>query len=133
MTPNVRAWLAAQSPAVQLEISAFLREHSEDGEAFLDALVGKAPLLKRGRVRLLYECWQAVPSPLVLEIAATSLPGRPALLAFIDLASKALLTREDAHAFEEHRLASDPLEEHLSWLRNRAYQHELGAIDALTG
>lgn len=132
MKPSTSDWLAGQSSAVQSEINAFLREHSDDGEAFLDDLAGKAPLLKRGRVRLLYECWQAVPSQLVLEIAAKSLPGRPALLAFIDLASKALLTREDALAFEDCRLADDPLEEHLSWLRNRAYQHELGAIEPLT-
>ena len=92
--------------------------------------MGYTSQVKRGRINLLYECWLAVPSKLALEIAATSVPSRSALLSFIDLSANALLTREDAQAFEEYRLAEDPLEEHLSWLRDRAYVQKVETIAA---
>lgn len=127
--PFLQDWLESHSLPIQQDIHAFLRRHPEDGEEFLQDLMAYTPQVKRGRINLLYECWLAVPCKLALEIAATSVPSRSALLSFIDLSANALLTSEDAEAFEECRLAEDPLEEHLCWLRERAYMQKLAAIE----
>lgn len=98
-----------------------------EAEAFVAALAAERPRLKRGRLRLLHECWLSVPSRLVFATACT-LP-RLELKAWTTLASLALLTRRDAEAFEEAHEIGDPQPELESWLRNRAYINRPGIVE----
>lgn len=122
-------WLRSQSPAVQSEWAAW-RRGVEEGEAnvFLAALAAVGPSLPRGRLRLLYECWLAVPGNLAFAVACSLKRGE--IERWTMLASKALLTGQDANDFECAHELGDPLEELESWLRNRVWRNQPGLAGA---
>lgn len=111
-------WLLKQKPTVVKRLYR-LDKNAARLEKFINELSSHCEQVSSSqRLALLYEAWLAVPSEVMFGLACKSKYSQ--LQQLTDLASRALLKDVDVLSFELDNVSSDPQEELLSWLRDRA-------------